>query len=442
MSFIAAAAIIGGTALAGGALSAYGASQAARSQNRGADAARRLYLQQTNQGMVRNALAAMGSGGIDYLRANMDPVEFRQLFGRSAVDQQRTQSRMNEIQARLDAIGKTDRSKMSKADKDALASEKARIKTEYNNLRDDLKLGEGSFDADQIRSQYAGQRGYIGEAEDQARRATEALGSTLSGYNADTDRLLGQSQADLEALRTHGLSNLGMLRKENLDLMNTAKQWGKGREDIIRQDYESAMKEADANAMSGMIGSGLGGSTLLANARSSNARNLAYAKQSSLQDLADRQLQAVMGVQASGNAAMAQQRSGNLQSLAQQRALNAQTMGARLGGRTALETANAQQAFQYGLVGPQMRQSFATGNVMNPWLGHNTSQYFPGMSATGSALSTIGNTIGQAGGAIGGMMALGSMFPGGAGTGAPAMGGGGPGRFAGQLDLTGARVQF
>lgn len=393
MAGITAAAIIGGAALAGGAVSAYGSMQAAKSQNRGADAARRLYQQRTDEGMVRNVFAAMGrQRGMEYLRNQLSPESFNAMFGSSGADIAGNQQRMQSIQGRLDQIKATKTGKMSKADKDALSAEKARLQSEYNGLRDSLRSGQGSFDAGSNRqNSFAGDPdtgGYIGEAEAQAAKAQQGLSAAMGGYNADT-----------EQLRAQGLSDLGMIRSDNQKMLDTASRWGSGREAIIRRDYERGLKEADATSMADMIGSGLGSSTLLTNAKSANRRNMGYMQQDALQNLADRQLSTQLGVQQSGASAMAQQRAMNLQQLA-----------GRLGGRTQMELNNVDRNYNYGSVGAQMRQQLATSNIMNPWLNQNTTQFFPGLSPGGSALMNMGNTVS----AVGPSMMAG-LFAGGAG---------------------------
>jgi len=143
MAGITAAAIIGGAALAGGGIAAYGSMQAAKSQNKGAGAARRLYQQRTDEGMVRNVFAAMGrQKGMEYLRNNMPQDSFNAMFGSSGADITGNQQRMQSIQGRLDQIKATKTGKMSKADKDALSAEKARLQSEYNGLRDSLRSGQ------------------------------------------------------------------------------------------------------------------------------------------------------------------------------------------------------------------------------------------------------------------------------------------------------------
>lgn len=394
MAGITAAAIIGGAALAGGGIAAYGSMQAAKSQNKGADAARRLYQQRTDEGMVRNVFAAMGrKQGMEYLRNNMPQDSFDAMFGSSGADIAGSQQKMQSLQGRLDQIKKTKTGKMSKADKDALGAEKARLQSEYNGLRDSLRSGQGSFDANPNRqNSFAGDEpdngGYIGEAEGHAATAQQGLAAAMGGYNADT-----------EQLRAQGLSDLGMIRSDNQKMLDTASRWGSGREEIIRRDYERGLKEADATSMADMIGSGMGASTLMTNAKSANRRNMGYMQQDALQTLSDQQLSTRLGVQQSGATASAQQR-----------AMNLQQMAGRVGNRTQMELNNVDRNYNYGSVGTQMRQQLATSNIMNPWLNQNTTQYFPGMSPGGSALMNMGNTVS----AVGPSMMAG-MFAGGAG---------------------------
>jgi hypothetical protein len=219
------------------------------------------------------------------------------------------------------------------------------------------------------------------------------------GYQGDSDRLRAAGQGNLAALQ--GIykggtdSILGTYDKGAAGIMNIADAYGRGREQTINRDSERMNKSADARSRAALAASGLGNSTLLGNQLTANARNAQESKQSALQNLGDAQVGLKTGLASN----FLNQRNSTYNNLFNNWAGTAErTMGQNLAndysrsqGRTVLDTESLNRYLQLGQMTPNTLLSALGSNVTNPWLGQNTSQYYPGYSGAGSALANLGS---------------------------------------------------
>ena len=180
--------------------------------------------------------------------------------------------------------------------------------------------------------------------------------------------------------------------------------FGAEREGVIRRDADKMGRNLDARTRALMTASGFGG-TIEAMQMAGNARNAQESMQSSLADLAGQKLGAQMqGAQAYQSAL--QGTAGTLAGLQGQKASSI----SRLGLQRNLMANNADQSrvsqkFNFQMQPLQSSMGILQSSVMNPFLRSNTSQFYPGQTATG-ALGQFGS---QMGGSLFGMGMLDMM---------------------------------
>ena len=190
---------------------------------------------------------------------------------------------------------------------------------------------------------------------------------------------------------------------------STARQFGAGRAQEIRRDFGENRK--DLNQATDASLAGLGVNTLRANQRTANERLLGREESRALTDLGDIQTQLVMNPQM-------QQAQAMTGLYGQEASIMPQIGLAGAGASQQIRQANlARQLSQTAQLAAQGNQNLNRniglrqlpymtalnaqgGSVMNPWLGQNTAQYYPGFSPAGSALSAFGQFGGQLGGAL------------------------------------------
>lgn len=368
-----------GKNLIGGVLGGMGASNQANATNAAGANALNLYRGQTTQAQMQNVLQALGSQGPEWLKANLPQDQYAQMFGTSADTIKASTDRMAAVQDQLSKLRVAPRGE-TKAARDARVAQTTSLSNEYKNLQSQVARGptSGQYDLSAIQNTYKDQPGYLNQIETNAKNQTGILGGILNNYNADTSKLASLNSADVNRTRA-----------QTGDLVANAQQFGKGRADIINRDAERGLKSANDTSYADMIGSGLGSSTLTQNAKAQNARAFGDVKQNALQNLSDSQV---------GQIANAKQ-FGYGQENAVQGAGRAQ-QASRMAGGTELSGNIAQQSFNIGQQSPMARQALFQSPTFNPFLGQNTTSYFPGLSSSGAFLGTLGNSVSAQGGAM------------------------------------------
>jgi hypothetical protein len=168
-----------------------------------------------------------------------------------------------------------------------------------------------------------------------------------------------------------------------------ARGYGAGAEALIDQESARGLKAANAQAQARLNASGLGNSTFVGNQLANNQLN--STRMANQQKLAARQQTLDRSLGARDNRVNTE------------RALAAARMGIGT-GRASLfsEGRNRNAQFQAGAL---------SSSVVNPWLGQGTSQFYPGVSGTGSGLATLGTSLAGLGGS--------GLFGGGGASGQP-----------------------
>jgi len=255
-----------------------------------------------------------------------------------------------------------------------------------------------------------------------------ALGGR-GGLLGNINRAIGGQKKDIRQVRA-GYNNLlgdvsgffGNARGQVGDAYRRAegeaRGWAQGREGQIREDSAEALKNQNQLTQAAM--GGLGANTLVGNQLQQNAQQNQRETSRALTDLGAARTDRVMGAQLSGadalrglfgqegalSAGIGSQRQGAMERMrGGLQGLRMQKAGSMYGAEQAL------LAQQLGLMGAPlgMAGGFTQSGQFNPFLGHNTSQYFPGYSPGGSAANALGGGLGS----LGTMMML---MPGGGGS--------------------------
>jgi hypothetical protein len=174
-----------------------------------------------------------------------------------------------------------------------------------------------------------------------------------------------------------------------------AANYGRGGSDLIDQEAQRALTGANQTSTAALQASGFGNSTLVGNQLAGNERDIslgATRQKLDLQRESTDRLLAARSARQSGLASL------DSSFLGQQGAVMAGQQAQRAG----LQQANQERIMQTGLYGPQAMLGLGQSSVFNPFLGQNTSQYYPGYSPLGSALVSKGNSLTAAGGAMAG----------------------------------------
>lgn len=237
-------------------------------------------------------------------------------------------------------------------------------------------------------------------------------GSAGAGRNA----ALGRFDRDSASLFGTGLYNaqavgglydrarndtIGRFRSDMGRVAGVARGYGAGAEALIDEDAGRALTEANRISTARMAGSGLGNSTLLSNQMAGNTATIRRAaardKVGVQRERADREMGALSAM-ASGTLGAGTSLYGQ-QAGALERGLGS-TLD-RAASRSALRTGIEQDNIGRDEANRRndllMALNVLQGPVMNPWLGAGTSQYYPGVSPGGSALTSVGNSLAMLG---------------------------------------------
>lgn len=244
--------------------------------------------------------------------------------------------------------------------------------------------------------------GVAGGGQDQARQAQ--LWNYLQGiYGGGQGQLLGAYQRSGDQQMAQFESGAGQMGQ-------TVNDYGKGQEEIINRDAAKQNRSMDRTSLARLYSSGLGNSTAVANQLSGNARRVGEQRQNSLADLNERVTNKRLGVQGD----ILSQRTNLLGNIYGQQN---QALGGELTARRGLETTmagqdlgmrdqNTNRLLQALSSRLNLVNSGSQASTLNPWLGQNTTSYYPGVSGAGAAAQTGGNALGALGG---NMMAQGNF---------------------------------
>ena len=227
-------------------------------------------------------------------------------------------------------------------------------------------------------------RGFGGQAQgmfDQAMRGYDADTARLSGL---AGTMLGQRDRAAEGVMASAREGVGI-----------AGRYGAGREDQIRRDTAKYQSNLNDQTSALMAAKGFGG-TLEANQRAGNARSAQETMNDAITSLRESQTDRMLGAQAALTGTQANMMSGR-------DAITQAMLGneyGRAGQRTAYDIGNLDSQMAYKMMPVQSILGIMQGSVMNPWLGQNTSQYYPGASPIGNALATGGNAAAGLGSAM------------------------------------------
>lgn len=353
------AAILGGSLAAGGGLlSGLGGAFGAGAQNRAARQARDQYAARTQEGMNRLGMAFFG------------PSNFMDYLSGTAVDSGSGRLYPASLEGAL--AGGQKPGDISEQEWQRLQG----LYGDWNRMRGFVDRTGGPV-LNQLQGFGADAQGLYDKA--------------IGGFDADTNRLSALGRSMLGE-RDRAASAVTDLARGNVGI---AREWGRGRESQIRRD--SAKYRDDLNDQSSALLASRGfGGTMEANQLAANSRSAQEMQDDALtrlgEGVTDRRMAAqgaLAGTQASllgGRDAIQQAMLGNEY--------------ARSGQRTAYDIGNANSQMGYRMMPAQSILSVMQGSVMNPWLNHNTSQYYPGASPIGTAAQGVGNAAAGLGSAM------------------------------------------
>ncbi len=214
-----------------------------------------------------------------------------------------------------------------------------------------------------------GADGILGRLQGVANNFRTQAGGIQSGFDADTRNLIGAQAGRTNQLDAMAAGAEGM-----------AKQWGRGRSTVIRNDFAQGLKDANRMGDAALAAGGFNSATIRANQYGGNARTMQREQQRALQDNSDAMIGQQLGAR-NNRLNMMTGRLGEADTLGAQRASQGTTL------RTGL--LNQQMGFDTAPLQTEMQAM--QSSIMNPYLGQ--SSYQPGQSALGNALSQGGNTL-------------------------------------------------
>lgn len=194
---------------------------------------------------------------------------------------------------------------------------------------------------------------------------TPSSGSVLGRQGALAGRY-AQGAAGIKGSFDQGVMALDNLYGASEGL---AAQFGRGGEQLINEETDRSIKEANQLSGARLAATGFGNSTARANQASQNTINARREGAKAKIGLRGQALNARLGVRG--------QRAGAAQ--------------ANLGRRVDLygNLLNNQMGYEQLPINTEL--NFATSGVANPWLGRSTSEFYPGYSPSGTALTNVGN---------------------------------------------------
>lgn len=238
--------------------------------------------------------------------------------------------------------------------------------------------------------QIARQRQDIPEMERLTRLLNEGI-TRMGGPIQEQQRGLARSVSDRQTgnlayfdAETAGLNAdedaaMGEFDKGTADQLALADAWGQGRARVINEDFDTDLRAMDDSALATLAATGFGNSTARGNSLRENRTVNRRERTRALQDLSEASVDRRLGVAANR---------GNLRA-----GLRADRTGrrySRAASRMGLEERNLGR--DIALHGEPINSALAMhqSSVLNPWLGANTSQYYPGSSGLATALSEVG----------------------------------------------------
>lgn len=361
MSAIPAALIGGGLSLIGGLFGSSGASKAAKAQIQAGREAQELFDRKGLEAMVRQAYALYGPQASAYLRAVLPRESYARLFDQPAVNPNFTpeqQRSLDEINRRL-ALPVYDGGprRMVRPGATITSDERRALQAQRDALiaaAGGRPGSTGALDLAALEEYARTNPGFLAQMRELA-DAEEARGrGLLSEFAADTERLGQQGEAQATEIGKYGRQQ----RKQ------------------IKLAAERALKGLNRQTESRLLSSGLGNSTLLTGALGANTRNLTEWEANALGEIDDRQLQMLTAL----------------------REANLNRAYGRAGQKTGLQSALLDRNLNLRQAPLATELQTLTGPGFNWWQGQDTTRYYPGVSPSGSALSTLGNALSASGG--------------------------------------------
>lgn len=228
-------------------------------------------------------------------------------------------------------------------------------------------------------------------------RASQGNRWLLDQYNQGTDKIMAQNS---------GLANqMGQLFGRNTQQLsgiatgaeNIAKQYGQGALDIADQDFNRSGKNIADQTMAMLRASGMASTTAgagaLSRAMAQNEQERARAKTGIQMGTTDR----VLGARGQRLGVMGQQYGQQQGIMNQIGGQGVNLLANRLAGQAQLERTNQGVNLNMAQLPINTILGVQQGSVMNPWIGQNTAQYYPGNATTG-----LGNAFGGMGNALAG----------------------------------------
>lgn len=359
MPFITGAAILGGAAIGAG-----GSMLGGAAQNRQGRLARDQYAARTQEGMNRAGMLYFGPGS------------FMDLLGGTEVDYGGS-FRPEALEGAL---------KAGKRPEGMDDAEWGRVQGLYRQWQQMQKMVDAQG----------------GPFSDQIKRFSD---QAVSGVDDAYNRVLDRNRAGMAEARGLYQQPISSFQNAAPGILAAAGQqsalagkYGAEREGVIRRDAGKMNANLDAQTRAMMTASGFGG-TPEAMQMAGNARQTQDAMQTSLADLADRKL----GAQMQGAQAYQGALQGNAGMLAGLQGQQADALS-RLSLQRNMLAGDADQSrvgqrFGYQVQPMQSTMGLLQSSVMNPHLGQNTSQFYPGQTGT----SSLGQFGSQLGGSLFGM---------------------------------------
>lgn len=349
--------------LFGAATQSEGAREGAQAQIQAGRDAQKLYTNETDLGQARALLFAMGDQALPYLQATLPRDRYQRLFGRpAATSEDRTRftqelEQAKQTLARYKTSGGNgyldNAARAAGVDIPALTARVGELQQILDNPND--TGSPGVFDQNALSGMTQG-GGYLGQLGTMAQGAS-ARGKALMGdFNADTGRLEQMGNA----------MGLGLA------------SYGEGEKARVKREAKDTNLAMDRAAIAKLNAGGFGKSSIAANAVAENARQVGNNLSDQLGAIKDRQFQTGLGIQQA-----------NL-GLATDRATR----------RTGLQGQLNDQEYQYQLAPVAAKQALLTSNVFQPFLGQNTTQYFPGVSPSAASANAWGGFMSGTGGTL------------------------------------------
>ena len=171
--------------------------------------------------------------------------------------------------------------------------------------------------------------------------------------------------------------------------VKSAQGYGNARKAEIDRDTQRLLEQSNRAASAASRTSGVGGS-VLNNQFAANARSLGEQAASAKNQISDEQTKLLAGLRDTG--------------IGRQQQLGGARIGAQQQGvfqKSALDSTLLDRSQSLRQQPLQTEMSLLTGNLNNPWQGIDTTKFFSGVSGSGSALSSLANSLSAAGGQIG-----------------------------------------